>query len=312
MVGTLYNHPSIIFWSGINEAPFSSDWMVWKYSDYDPHQNRRLDLALRDTFTSEDPGRPSQGNAHPAEHAWSGWYDGSYRDFARPTPHAIVTEFGAQAVPEVSTLRTFLSEKELWPLDKQNLEVWEYHNFQLHELRDIAKVSIGHSVEELVSNTQRYQARLTQFAAENLRRQKWEPVAGIFQFMFVEHWASMNWGTVDYLRRPKLGYAALTRAFQPVIPLAATVGKLPGLALFVVNDVAKAWPGARLIVRVTPDDATSGVPRAAYAVNVADNDVTKLGVTLPSLRADQSLSLELYAEDGALLGRNEYEVGYFK
>jgi beta-mannosidase len=312
MVGTLYNHPSIIYWSGINEAPFSSDWMVWKYPDYDPQQNRRLDVALRETFAAEDPSRPSQGNAHPSEHLWSGWYEGSYRDFARPTPHPIVTEFGAQAVPEVSTLRTFLSEKELWPLDKANLEVWEYHNFQLHELRDIARVPVGGSVEELVTNTQRYQARLNQFAAENLRRQKWQPVAGIFQFMFVEHWASMNWGVVDYLRRPKLGYAAMARAYQPVLPIATTVGKLPRLALFVVNDAARPWPHARLVVRVTPDVTTSVTSSAAHVVEVARNDVTEVGITLPSLRADQTLALELYAEDGSMLGKNEYEAGYFK
>jgi beta-mannosidase len=312
MVGTLYNHPSIIFWSGINEAPFSSDWMVWKYPDYDPQQNRRLDVTLRETFASDDPSRPSQGNAHPSEHVWAGWYEGNYHDFARPTPHAIVTEFGAQAVPELSTLRTFLSAKELWPLDKANLEVWEYHNFQLHELRDIARVPVRGSLQELVSNTQRYQARLNQFAAENLRRQKWQPVAGIFQFMFVEHWASMSWGAVDYLRRPKLGYAAMARAYQPVLPIATTVGKLPRLALFVVNDAARPWPRARLVVRVTPDATTSVSASATHLVEVASNEVTEVGLTLPSLGADQTLSLELYAEDGSMLGKNDYEAGYFK
>ena len=29
----------------------------------------------------------------------------------------------------------------------------------------------------------------------------------VFQFMFVEHWPSMNWGVVDSLRQPKEGYA---------------------------------------------------------------------------------------------------------
>lgn len=307
MVGGLYNHPAIIFWCGMNEAPFSSDWMIWKYPDYDPNQNRKLERALRSTLAREDPSRPSQGNAHPSEHAWSGWYSGSYRDFAKPTPQPIVSEYGAQAVPELATLRTFLTKAQLWPIEGENLARWEYHDFQLHELRDYAKVPIGKTVKELIGNSQRYQARLLQFAAENLRRQKWQPVTGVFQFMFVEHWPSMNWGVVDYLRKPKLGYAALARAYQPLLAVLSHEAKEQRLRVVIINDRTVPLSGATLTVTARPGSAP---PRTMPAA-VGANEVNLLVDSVPLPAAGQSLELELAAADGTVLSRNAYEPEYF-
>lgn len=237
MIDLLGSHPSVIHWSAQNEAPWSSEWMVYKYPRYDPDQNRRLSAVLADVLAA-DPAHPSQANSGSAEHAWMGWYSGSYRDFARPQAHAILTEYGAQALPSISTLRTILKPEQLWPLDK-NLGAWEYHNFQKRELTEIAKVPLGSSVDALITNTQQYQARLLQFAAENLRRQAWQPITAIFQFMFVEHWPSMSWGMVDYLRTPKPGWHALRRAYQPILAIAYPYQK-DALRLHVVNDRPKS------------------------------------------------------------------------
>lgn len=304
MARSLHNHPSVIHYAAINEAPWSSDWMVWKYKDYDPDQNRLLAQAVETALREEDPSRPSQGNAHPAEHAWSGWYEGSYRDFAKATPQPIVTEFGAQAVPDVVTLRTFLKEGELWPLTGPVLETWEYHNFQMRELREVAKIPLGDSVEALVQNTQRYQARVSQFAAENLRRQKWQPVTGIFQFMFVEHWASMNWGVVDYTRRPKLGYAALTRAYQPVLVVASKKPNERDLTLHLVNDTREDLRGATILAR-------SGHEARRLAAAVLAGEVTKVGEHVPLPEPGEELTLDVVDSGGSLLSANRYEPGYF-
>jgi beta-mannosidase len=306
MVAVLYNHPSIVFWSGINEAPYSSEWMKWKYPDYDPDQNRGLERAVYAAL-AEDQSRPSEGNGSPAHHVWAGWYDGSYRGFARPQSHSWITEYGAQAVPSVSTLATFLRREQMWPIEK-NLKVWEYHNFQLRELRDIAKVPLGSSIESLIQNTQRYQARLLQFAAENLRRQKWQPVSAVFQFMLVEHWPSMNWGMVDYLRQPKLGYSALARAYQPVLPVAVARENARTIELFVINDVARASLGCTLLVRTVPE----GRLPLVLPIDLPSDDVLALKSPIARPSAAEGLVLELLDGDGALLSRNAYEAGYFE
>ncbi len=311
MVATLYDHPSVVQWSAMNEAPWSSDWMVWKYKDYDPDQNRLLAQKVRDAIALADSSRPTEGNAHPAQHAWSGWYEGNYTDFAKPTPHAILTEFGAQAVPQVSTLKTFLTEGELWPVQGPNLAKWEYHNFQLRELRDIAHVPLGGSVEELVANTQAYQARLLQFAAENLRRQKWQPVTAVFQFMFVEHWASMNWGIVDYLRHPKPGYGALARAYQPVLPILASKANAKGLSAYIINDthreIREGW------LAVATKNARGGTSRVQrILVDVPAGGVMHVTTSVDRPLSTETLTLELRNAQGRVLAENVYSPGYFE
>jgi beta-mannosidase len=305
MVDSLYDHPSIIHWSSMNEAPWSSDWMVWKYKDYDPDQNRLLARKVYEAIASADPSRPVEANAHPAEHAWSGWYEGKYEDFAKPTPHPIVTEFGAQAVPDLSTLSSFLEPAQLWPVTGKNLETWEYHGFQLRELREIAHVAPGENVEELISNTQAYQARLTQFAAENLRRQKWQPVNAIFQFMFVEHWASMSWGVVDYLRKPKSGYETLARAYQPILPMFARKPNAPNLAGYVVNDTRKAISNAWLFAWV---GERALAPRR---VDIPANDIAHFDTPFEMPKDDQVLRVALVDAAGTTIGTNVYNAAYF-
>lgn len=307
MVETLYNHASVVFWASMNEAPFSSEWMKYKYPDYDPEQNRRLDRAVFAALQQADSSRPAQPNAHPSQHAWAGWYEGHYRGFSRPTPHALITEFGAQAVPSMATLETFIPRDRMWPIEP-NLTTWEYRGFQLRELREIAKVPLGGSPEELIRNTQHYQAKLIQFAVENLRRQKWQPLAGIFQFMLVEHWPSISWGVVDYRRTPKLGYAALARAYQPMLPAAVLLGSEPSLRLYVINDLARAYTGCTLSVRTSSERS----PPMVLPIDIAENQVIALRDRAALPGADETLILELFDAGGTLLSRNAYEPGYFK
>ncbi|WP_224249649.1 glycoside hydrolase family 2 protein [Hyalangium gracile] len=307
MLSAFGHHPSIVFWTGHNEAPWSSEWMVYKYgARYNPDQNRELARALAEAL-SADTTRPHQVNSPPAEHAWAGWYFGSYREFSRPAAHPVLTEFGAQAVPARATLETFLRPEQLWPLEGSNLELWTHHNFQLRELRDLARVPTGGSVDELIENSQRYQARLLQFAAEQLRRQKWQPVTALFQFMFVEHWPSMNWGMLDHLRQPKQGYAALARAYQPVLAVASRPRKDGPLRLSLVNDRQSALPGLSLRVRFGEDDTRTRELR----VDVPANGVLELPEELPPPAPTESLRLTLIEASGAALSDNHYAPGYF-
>lgn len=305
MLELLGGHPSIIHWTAQNEAPWSSEWMTYKYPVYDPDQNRALSSALSAVLAT-DPTRPSQANSGTGEHAWMGWYSGSYRDFSRPQAHAILTELGAQALPRLATLRTILRPEQLWPLDR-NLPVWEYHNFQKHELVTIAKVPLGASLEELISNTQAYQARLLQFAIEALRRQAWQPMTGVFQFMFVEHWPSMNWGVVDYLRQPKPGYFALQRAFQPILPIAHAHQK-GSLRLHVVNDRPKA---ESVIVTVSREVKGKATYQRRLRQTLAAGSVTRVEGALARPGPGEGLRLLVTDLGNRVLAENFYDPGYF-
>jgi beta-mannosidase len=305
MLDLLGTHPSVIHWTAQNESPWSSEWMVYKYPTYDPDQNRLLSARLSEVLAT-DPSRPSQANSGSAEHAWMGWYSGSFRDFNRPQAHPILTEFGAQALPGLDTLRTILRADQLWPLDA-NLAAWEYHNFQKHELVNIAKVPIGKSVDALVHDTQAYQARLIQFAAEGLRRQSWQPITAIFQFMFVEHWPSMNWGVVDYRRIPKPGWTALQRAYQPVLGIAYAFRK-DALRLHVANDRSNAEDVTVILTRELGGKVTY---RRRVAHRMLANAVSSVEGTFARPSANEALRILVTDRSNHLLSENFYAAGYF-
>lgn len=244
MISTLYNHPSIFAWCLQNEPPFDADWMKYKYKDYSPQQNKRLNEVLTKVARRADSTRYVHPFSATREHHWQGWYSGTWRDHATPTKDKLITEFGAQALPERSTLVQIFGENNLFPRSESDWEKWEYHNFQRLETFQNAKVPMGTTTEEFITNTQNYQTKLTELAAESYRKQKYRPVGAIFQFMFVEDWASVNWGIVDYLRKPKPGYYALQRAYLPSTVFTEYDSTKQSINVWVVNDTWKSQPNS--------------------------------------------------------------------
>jgi beta-mannosidase len=313
MVAWLYNHPSIGAWTLQNETPFDADWMKYKYRDYQPEQNRLLNDTLARVVADADPTRWVHAYSTTGEHQWLGWYSGSWLDFAKPSREAIVSEYGAQALPGLPSLRRIFTEAELWPTTDAQWEKWEFHNFQRHETFDLAGVARGANIDEFIANTQRYQARLIQFAAESYRRQKYAPITAIFEFLFNEDWPSINWGVVDYWRSPKPGYDALRVAYQPVLPSIAwskdhwPAGEIPSMALWIVNDLARGFPGAELSSTLR----ISGQILAQSAQHVdilPDSSVRVNSLSFPGLNPGRySLLVALRQAGGEPLGENAFE-----
>jgi beta-mannosidase len=308
MVTMLYNHPSIFTWSIHNEPPWDATWMKDKYPDYNPKQNRALDETIYNSLRSRDSTRHLHLASTTSEHPWYGWYSGKWQDYGKATKQPLITEFGAQALPNRSSLERIFTADELFPDTPAKLAKWKYHNFQPHETFNLAKVPMGKTIAEFIDNTQQYQAQLTQFAAESYRRQRYQPVSAIFQFMFVEDWPSINWGIVDYWRQTKPGYEMLKRAYQPILPSIVLtkqewkVGESIPIELWLINDLWKSMPNSsfkytlqsgKTIVEqgsidivITPDSGKlidkltfSDLPLGTYQllVNIANQQGTILG-----------------------------------
>jgi beta-mannosidase len=252
MVSGYYNHPSIIAWSLINEPAWDAKWMKYKYPSYTDNYNKQLTDTLYASIEPMDHTRHVHAFSGTLEHPWLGWYSGVWQDYNKPAAFDIITEYGAQALPGLPSLRKIFNEADLWPTTEPQWAKWEYHNFQRKETFTLAKVPMGSTTAEFVNNTQAYQVKLIKLAAESYRRQRYQPVNCIFQFMFVEDWPSMNWGVVDYWRTPKSGYYALQQAYQPVLPSIAweqehfKLGETAKFTLWVINDLWQAFPKARL------------------------------------------------------------------
>jgi len=312
MVVQFGNHPSIITWSMQNEPPWDADWMKYKYDDYDPEQNRILTNDLYEIILAADKTRYVHSHSATSEHPWLGWYSGSWKDYGKPTKENLITEYGAQALPSIDSLRRIFSEEALWPDNEEDWKLWAYHNFQKHELTNVAGVKIGDNISEFIENTQQYQSKLTKFAAESLRRQKYQPVGGIFQFMFNEDWPSVNWGIVDYWRNQKPAYNSLKSAYQPILASLEwereeyETGQQVEIAIWLINDLYKDYKNANYELSLTTPEGV--LPAGQYFLDIQPDSIEKVALWTRTFQkaGAYTLSARVISDTGEVLSVNSF------
>ena len=306
MVDLLYNHPSIYIWTMHNEPPWDSDWMKWKYPDYNPTQNERLDKKIYEAVSTYDTYHLTKKVSSNTEHPWFGWYSKKYQNFADRSKAQVITEYGAQAIPNFESLKKFVPNKYLKPTWKKAKEHWEYHNFQFKNSKKYG-VKFKDSVKQFIYDSQKYQADLIKFATEMLRIQKYDATTAIFQFMFKEGWPSMNWGIVDYYLEPKMGYKALQEAYAPIIVVTKQT-KENRLEFYVVNDTSVPIENSTLKLKLQ-----SGTELREYEhkVSVRADGLLRLGTVL-GMKHDVKLRMELRDENGNILATNNYDFSPLK
>jgi beta-mannosidase len=306
--------PSVAYWCAHNEAPWNEPWMADEAGRFVPDQNQQLDAELRDLFRRLDPSRPALANSGAGDgHTYPGWYWGTWRVASEIPGGAFVTEYGAQACPDVAVLREFLPEGA-------TADDWSFHGFQHHENNKHAGVNLlAHPVEEIVAVTQRYQARQLQFATEHYRRRKRERVHGVVPFMLVDPWPCISWSVLDHQRNPKPGYHALARAMQPLLPsIEAATDSYPGddpfepepvvFGIWWINDEHRTHPGAELSWWLV-DDAGERLDGGAATVDVLADTARRVlqagPFDLPTGR--YGIESRLAAADGTTLGHNRWD-----
>jgi beta-mannosidase len=302
--------PSVAYWCAHNEAPWNEPWMADDANSVRPDQNQVLDHELAALFRRLDPTRPSLANSGAGDgHTYPGWYWGRWTDVRELPGGAFVTEYGAQAVPCLETLRTFLPEDA-------SIADWTFHGFQHHEIHTKVGVTLlTHSVEEVIERTQRYQARLLQYATEVYRRKKRERVQGVMPFMLVDPWPCVSWSVIDHLRRPKAGYHALARAMQPVLPsIEADSDRYgpdddpPAFFVWWVNDHHRSFVDSTLAWRLVDAEATH-LDGAATTVHLHADAARRVMQAGPFRLAPgwYGLEADLHDREGVLLGANRWD-----
>jgi len=300
-------------WSVHNEPPWDAEWMKEIYQHYNPEQNKFLDKFLYSHLKDVDSSRYLHPISSTSEHPWWGWYSNSFLRYAEPTDQPLITEFGAQALPNLPSLKKIFSEAELFPTDEAAWTKWKYHNFQPHEAFDIAGVQQGKNTAEFIQNTQQYQAQVIQFAAESYRRQRFQPVSAIFQFMLLECWPSVNWGAIDYWRQPKPGYDALKIAYQPVLPSIDrskqiwTLGEAVYLNAWLINDLWQDFSRAAVTYTLHTPSHTNFQQQVIVDLP-ADYSMTLNPFSYqPTAVGLYQLEIKIADQAGKLLGHNQFD-----
>jgi beta-mannosidase len=270
----------------------------------------------------EDSSRPVRPTSVFAEHHYQGWYSGDYHNYLATPGGPIISELGAQALPSLEETHQMFGDT--WPPDWQKMA---YHDFQYEQTFHVAKVEMGSNWAEFVANSQKYQADLIKFAIEHYRRAKYKKVGSFFHFLFGDCWPSVTWSVVSYDRKPKPGYFALQRAYQPVLvgaDLEKTVwskGKnLPADAanegasalVWIVNDLHQGLEGVTCEAYLRGGGKDVRVARGLKPASVpADSvvDADWLEFTLPAEVAPGEYDVVLLLKQGErTLSENTYPV----
>jgi beta-mannosidase len=200
IVQDLRNHPSVVLWCGGNE--------------FGPGKNRPLVARLQKAADNNDgtrkflPASPAPGD----NHNWMVWHHfaplSAYVNDRTP----VVSEFGLQALPDVSSLHAFLPEGA-WPPGP----AWGYHNAQLSKLKRYAR-TVGPiaTLADFMRASQQAQARGVQIMVEHMRRRK-GATSGVLVWQLNEPWPSICWSLIGYDGTPKLAYHTLQHAFKPLL-----------------------------------------------------------------------------------------------
>lgn len=301
MVNQLYNHSSIAFWCCHNEPG---------------EQIKTLDKKLYTAVTEEDTSRIVRLASNYEEHPYDGWYWGMKEHFVAAPMGPLVTEFGAQAIPEINSMKKMFNQNELYP---PNYKKWQYHNFQTDQTFNIAKISCENGLEKFIDNSQNYQANLIHDAIHYYRRQKNQSITGIFQFMFIDCWPSITWSVVDYYLNKKNGYYSLMSAFKPVL-LSINLrqdqyflGSKLNLDLYVINDTYKKYEN--LIVKFYLNKKSIGEIKA---LQITENSIIfknfeDINILLPKKGKVGKYKLDciLYLK-GKKIAEENYEVTLVK
>lgn len=271
MVALLFNHPSIAFWCCHNEPG---------------RQIESLDPFLFDAVRSIDKSRIIRVASNYEEHPYDGWYWGNKEHFAARPMGPLVTEFGAQALPEQKSLKKIIPETDLSDPSKDS---WGYHDFQYEQTFKIADIDKGKSLNEFINNSQDYQSELLRTAIDFYRRGKNKDITGIFQFMFIDCWPSITWSIIDYYGRTKKGYFTLQKCFQPLYVSVRLgqrkyfSGQTLNIDYWIINDFHEKFSSCKIVFSIgektflklpvdnIPEDSITHIDRATTEIKLPHN-----------------------------------------
>ncbi len=301
MVKLHYNHPSIVFWCCHNEPG---------------KQTETLDPLLYEAVKSNDRSRIIRLASNYEEHPYDGWYWGSKEHFAAKPMGPLVTEFGAQALPELKSLKKIIPGKDL---DNPAAESWAYHDFQYEQTFNVAEVDRGKNVKEFIYNSQEYQSDLLKTAIDFYRRGKNSDITGIFQFMFIDCWPSITWSVVDYFGVKKKGYSALQKAFQPLY-ISVNIrqkkyfaGQKLKIDYWIINDYHKVYESCRLIVSIGDDITCNILLKAIDKDSISFFYWEKNEIKLPDKIKTGKYRLDFELKQGEdIISSNDYEIEVVK
>jgi beta-mannosidase len=245
-------------------------------------------------------------------HQYYGWYWENL-DSLKSVPLedlTLVTEYGAQGLPSVEILQQIIPEHALYP------PIWSYYTqrcFQPEMQFDF--IPQPSSLEEMIQNSQRYQAHFIQYHTEYYRIHKFSPNNGAHYFCFNDCWSAITWSVIDYHREKKPGYLALQKAMAPLQvflefneSLEAGNDKRPNI--WIVNDLIQDFDSLVLRWEIIETDQQISSQNGQLTCDVKANSRGHFGKLDFACDEPGKFQIELSLETGdQILITNSYKFG---
>ncbi|NVM31792.1 MAG: hypothetical protein HWN65_23335 [Candidatus Helarchaeota archaeon] len=220
-------------------------------------------------------------------HTYEGWYWGKgYRDaygythFPFKRMVCFITEYGAQAFPNLENLKKFVNEKDLWPINWQLLK--NKHRCQPMFFERWFNFGQYKNISEVIDATQEYQAELLKFYNELWRINRYNPNGGTLMFLFNDCFPGITWSIVDYWRTPKKGYYATQLSFEPVLAMvdwpkrSYKPNKVYKTRIYVVNDLHRVISNASIKWKIL-NNHEEVVSSGDFTTNLEEDSIQTLG-----------------------------------
>ena len=268
----LRTHPSIIVWAAFAEAHEkggkwgfgAQDFEEFDYGAYSDKIGKIVAELSPDTIYH--PSLCDLGEQHFwLSNAGMGTAGNYTEHFNADT--GFVSEYGSEAMPSYETLMKVLSPQELWSDQNSRLPRWfnlpinisayaylaSFEYDALASILDRVNQFVDRhiqSVQELVDDSQLYQAFIYKYATEAYRRKKYHSINGTRIWCYGDVYPGIQWCFLDYYRVPKLGYYYLKNAqerfavnFAYEEALESQVsGKPLKIPVWMVNDYPRKLP----------------------------------------------------------------------
>jgi exo-1,4-beta-D-glucosaminidase len=229
-----------------------------------------------------------------------------YTDTKLGGPHGFATEIGpGPAPPPVESLKRFLPEDKLWPIN----EVWSYHagggpfrSLDVFNAAMDARYGTPENLDEYALEAQvaAYESHRAMFEAFRARKYT---ATGVIQWMLNNAWPGLIWHLYDYYLRPGGSYFGAKKANEPLHVLYDYGDR----AIVVVNATLDDFRGLGVTARVLDLDGTERLTRTETADVGPDGTVEVLRLPEPSgVTSTYFVVLTLDDATGGTVSRNVY------
>ena len=137
-------------------------------------------------------------------------------DWYQRLDYPIIPEFAITSVPNVSSLKKFIPENEMWPPGLS----WGHHWADFDKLRmqnfDTFGSEHNEELQDFVDATQISQGVIFQNGIEYFRRHK-PHLSAVALCHLITYWPDMKWGLIDGYGQAKKSLEYVRRAYQPLL-----------------------------------------------------------------------------------------------